>query len=335
MAAAIAVARIEERVSSKRISVNVETEDERLRSAAKGLLMPLVKTRRVVIVFLLFTAIACSVAPMFGDDKGWLYWSKERFDVEGSPYVALLKYVLQVEGSTGVDPEDLDVLNPFLPDIPSDVSAELGWRNSISSTTLHTEEADPIADFLKPMALQIVPPDFADEVDSIFDEGKVSLKEDYVGRREAAKFTGAFTVAFLGLSAIYAIVCLVMIAITRESLMGLRTMVDALLWKSWLAAGLLYVMVCTEYVVLAVGTHRELKEHPAVQKGYIAWPDWAWIIAMIAATCWAAIAILMLSFEYRHKNALKEPLPSKSYPVATKQSWNIPAAVDGAGDRSV
>jgi len=207
---------------------------------------------------------------------------------------------------------------------------------SVSKVQLQTEGAERVPEFLRDIALGIVPEEFKDSVNRVVDEGRESLEEDYTGDRNAGLYTGAISIAFLGLSAMYAILCLIMMAINGHSVVGLQTAADWLLDKSWLVGGLLYLMMGLEYIVVAVGTHRELKKHPVVQKGYIAWPDWALIIAIIAASCWAAIAIIMFIHKRAVKKAMTTALRLKPAPaVATKQSWNIPAVMENEGVNAV
>ena len=80
------------------------------------------QVNNAALIFLLFAAIACAVAPMLGTDNGWGLWYHGHYQAEGSPYTNLLKMVVMDHPETGIDPSDLDVLNRFLPKVSAAIT---------------------------------------------------------------------------------------------------------------------------------------------------------------------------------------------------------------------
>ena len=55
----------------------------------------------------------------------------------------------------------------------------MGWMKSVSKVQLQTEGAERVPEFLRDIALGIVPEEFKDSVNRVVDEGRESLEEDY------------------------------------------------------------------------------------------------------------------------------------------------------------
>ncbi|GMH35543.1 hypothetical protein BSKO_03411 [Bryopsis sp. KO-2023] len=90
-------------------------------------------------------------------------------------------------------------------------------------------------------------------------------------------------------------------------------------YNVWLFSFIIYI---SEYVVLAVGTHRDLKKNPLVRQGIIPWPDWGWFIAIMGATCWLGVWTLCR----RNDDSLNFRETIASWSVGSKKSWTISSA---------
>eukprot|EP00803_Ostreobium_quekettii_P003144 evm.model.scf_1528.3 EVM.evm.TU.scf_1528.3 scf_1528:29128-33557(-) len=239
-----------------------------------------------------------------GYDHGWAQLHKGNFMPKTNTYLAIITTVITEHPDVAekIPAGLLDVVTPLLPAVNISIDIQLGWLERVLTMDLHSDELSPvITSFLEKPELD----PYRDEIDQVAVDRRIVQRKLFKDTGVEAQCTGAVVVALLSIVAVLSLALLISFGVARigKGMASRRCghFCVVTMKLGCMIGFVLFVSANAHYVALGYGTHKRTEENIIIEEGFISWPSWAWVFAILASASWILAGIFSM------KGALPDP----------------------------